>query len=184
MKVLFTGAAGQLGPALIAARPEGVQLLPCRRQELDLSDQDACRRLVREHQPDWVLNAGAYTAVDRAESEAELAHAVNALAPAALAEAQAEQLAQAEAALDVFQRFEAPEYSISDSVGPGALVEAEVDGDLSFFFLAPTGGGLTTDFLGCELTVITPDSRLYQSLADKKMGDSLDSPALTIMGLE
>ena len=90
MKVLLTGAAGQLGQALVAACPEGVELLPCRRQELDLSDQDACRRLVREHQPDWVLNAGAYTAVDRAESEAELAHAVNALAPAALAEAQAD----------------------------------------------------------------------------------------------
>lgn len=90
MKVLLTGAAGQLGQALIAACPEGVELLPCRRQELDLSDQDACRRLVREHQPDWVLNAGAYTAVDRAESDAELAHAVNALAPAALSEAQAD----------------------------------------------------------------------------------------------
>jgi dTDP-4-dehydrorhamnose reductase len=90
VKVLLTGAAGQLGQSLIAACPEGVQLFPCRRQELDLSDQDACRRLVREHQPDWVLNAGAYTAVDRAESEAELAHAVNALAPAALAEAQAD----------------------------------------------------------------------------------------------
>ena len=90
MKVLLTGAAGQLGQALIAACPQGIQLLPCRRQELDLSAQNACRRLVREHQPDWVLNAGAYTAVDRAESEAELAYAVNALAPAALAEAQAE----------------------------------------------------------------------------------------------
>ena len=57
---------------------------------MDLSDQEACRRLVQEHQPDWVLNAGAYTAVDRAESDAELAHAVNALAPEALAEAQAD----------------------------------------------------------------------------------------------
>ena len=119
---------------------------------------------------------------DEAKSEGK--YDTRAIEAAYLAEAQAEQLAQAEAALDVFQRFKAPDYSISDSVGPGALVEAEVDGDLSFFFLAPTGGGLTTDFLGCELTVITPDSRLYQSLADKKMGDSLDSPALTIMGLE
>ena len=90
MKVLLTGASGQLGQALIATCPEGVELLPCRRQELDLSDTEACRRLVQEHQPDCVLNAGAYTAVDRAESDPELAHAVNALAPAALAEAQSE----------------------------------------------------------------------------------------------
>jgi dTDP-4-dehydrorhamnose reductase len=90
VKVLLTGASGQLGQALIATCPEGVELLPCRRQELDLSDTEACRRLVQEHQPDWVFNAGAYTAVDRAESDSELAHAVNALAPAALAEAQSE----------------------------------------------------------------------------------------------
>ena len=39
---------------------------------------------MQEHQPDWVLNAGAYTAVDKAEAEPELAHAVNAGAPEAL----------------------------------------------------------------------------------------------------
>jgi len=90
VKVLLTGAAGQLGQTLIATCPERVELFPCRRQEMDLSDQDACRRLVQQHQPDWVLNAGAFTAVDRAESEPDLAHAVNAVAPAALAEAQSE----------------------------------------------------------------------------------------------
>ncbi len=89
MKVLLTGAAGQLGQALIAACPVGIELIACGRQELDLADQDACRSIVQAHQPNWVLNAGAYTAVDRAESEPELAHAVNALAPAALAQAQA-----------------------------------------------------------------------------------------------
>ncbi|MDB4537347.1 hypothetical protein N9230_01900 [Akkermansiaceae bacterium] len=119
---------------------------------------------------------------DEAKSEGK--YDTRAIEAAYLAEAQAEQLTQAEAALDVFQRFEASDYEISDAIGPGALVEAEVDGDLSFFFLAPTGGGLTTDFLGCELTVITPDSRLYQSLVDKKMGDTLETPSLTIMGLE
>ncbi len=60
MKVLLTGAAGQLGQALIAALP---------------------------HRPDWVLNAGAYTAVDKAESEPDLAMAVNGGAPRAFAEA-------------------------------------------------------------------------------------------------
>jgi len=89
MKVLLTGA-GQLGQALLAARPEGVQLISCSRPELDLADTAACRAVVETHRPDWVLNAGAYTAVDKAESEPELAQAVNAGAPAAFAEALAE----------------------------------------------------------------------------------------------
>jgi dTDP-4-dehydrorhamnose reductase len=93
MKVLLTGAAGQLGQALIGATPEGIELLPSSRSggngmvALDLADATACRKTVEEHRPDWVLNAGAYTAVDKAEAEPELAHAVNGAAPRAFAEA-------------------------------------------------------------------------------------------------
>ena len=69
MKVLLTGAAGQLGQALIASTPPEVELIACSRAELDLADTAACHAAVRDHQPDWVLNAGAYTAVDKAESD-------------------------------------------------------------------------------------------------------------------
>ena len=61
MKVLLTGAAGQLGQALIASTPAGVELIATSRRELDLADAQACRNAVQHHQPDWVLNAGAYT---------------------------------------------------------------------------------------------------------------------------
>ena len=57
---------------------------------LDLADAEACRAAVHQHRPDWVLNGGAYTAVDRAESEPELALAVNGGAPRAFAEAVAD----------------------------------------------------------------------------------------------
>jgi dTDP-4-dehydrorhamnose reductase len=87
VRVLLTGAAGQLGHALIASAPPEVQLLATDRRQLDLADAQACRDAVLEHRPDWVLNAGAYTAVDRAESEADRAMAVNAEAPRALAQA-------------------------------------------------------------------------------------------------
>ena len=87
MKVLLTGAAGQLGQALIASTPPGVELVACSRAELDLADPAACHAAVQAHRPSWVLNAGAYTAVDKAESEPELAQAVNAGAPGAFAEA-------------------------------------------------------------------------------------------------
>jgi len=95
VKVLLTGAAGQLGHALRQQLPGGVELIATSRSgdgaagllSLDLADAGACRAAVLEHLPDWVLNAGAYTAVDRAESEPELALAVNAGAPRAFAEA-------------------------------------------------------------------------------------------------
>jgi dTDP-4-dehydrorhamnose reductase len=90
MKVLLTGAAGQLGQALIASAPPQVELIACSRAELDLASPEDCRAAVQAHRPSWVLNAGAYTAVDKAESEPELAQAVNAGAPGAFAEALAE----------------------------------------------------------------------------------------------
>lgn len=96
MKVLLTGAAGQLGQALIASQPPEIELIATSRSggdgllALDLANAAACGAAVRSIRPDWVLNAGAYTAVDRAEGEPELALAVNAGAPAAFAEALAE----------------------------------------------------------------------------------------------
>jgi dTDP-4-dehydrorhamnose reductase len=90
MKVLLTGRQGQLGQALVQSVPQGIELIATGRSELDLSDESACGAAVAELRPDWVLNAGAYTAVDRAESEPELAAAVNADAPGAFARALAE----------------------------------------------------------------------------------------------
>ena len=89
LRVLLTGAGGQLGRALVASVPPGVELIATSRSggacelALDMANPGACRAAVKVHCPDWVLNAGAYTAVDRAESEPELVHAVNADAPAA-----------------------------------------------------------------------------------------------------
>jgi dTDP-4-dehydrorhamnose reductase len=87
VRVLLTGRHGQLGQALVASVPAGVELIATGRDTLDLADGAACRAAVDQHRPDWVLNAGAYTAVDRAESEPALAEAVNAGAPGAFAEA-------------------------------------------------------------------------------------------------
>ena len=89
-KVLITGCGGQLGQALLDALPPGVEGIATTRATLDLADGEACGAAVRQHRPDWVLNAGAYTAVDRAEGEPELARRVNAGAPEAFAAALAE----------------------------------------------------------------------------------------------
>lgn len=85
MKVLVTGAKGQLGRALAARVPAGIDCLALDRGGCDLADPAAIRTALATHKPDAVINAGAYTAVDRAESEAELARAVNATAVGVLA---------------------------------------------------------------------------------------------------
>jgi dTDP-4-dehydrorhamnose reductase len=81
MKALVTGAGGQLGRALAASAPAGVELVALGRADLDLADIPAIRQCVASHRPDVVINAGAFTAVDKAETERELAFAVNGAAP-------------------------------------------------------------------------------------------------------
>ncbi|MFT6181351.1 MAG: hypothetical protein ACI9NQ_001895 [Paracoccaceae bacterium] len=118
------------------------------------------------------------------ETKSEGKYDTRAIEAAYLAEAQAGQVALAEESLATFKRFNPRPYEINDEIGPGALVEVDQDGEICFYLLAPTGGGLMTDYLGCEVTVITPDSRLYQELADKKMGNELERPPLMVTGIE
>jgi dTDP-4-dehydrorhamnose reductase len=82
----LTGAGGQVGQELLRAFGDQAQPIPCDRRSLDLSSPEQIRSRVREIAPDVIINAAAYTAVDRAESEPELARAINAIAPGILAE--------------------------------------------------------------------------------------------------
>lgn len=76
-RVLISGADGQLGRALHGGVPEGVQALSANRLALDISNELAVRRWCEEHSPTAIINAAAYTAVDKAESDSELATKVN-----------------------------------------------------------------------------------------------------------
>jgi dTDP-4-dehydrorhamnose reductase len=87
LKVLLTGASGQVGRALIDSVPSGVQLSAFTRAQLDITDPAAVHAAVAAERPDLLINAAAYTAVDRAESEQAQAMAANAAAPRHLAEA-------------------------------------------------------------------------------------------------
>ena len=87
MKVLVTGGAGQLGQALQRTAPDGVALTAIDLAELDLSDFAAVRAFVLAERPDVIINAAAYTAVDKAETDEPLARAINAWAVAAIASA-------------------------------------------------------------------------------------------------
>lgn len=86
MKIFLTGRDGQVGGELLRSLAPIGPILATDRAALDLADPDAIRRVVRECKPGLIVNAAAYTAVDRAESEPELAMRVNGAAPGVLAE--------------------------------------------------------------------------------------------------
>ena len=77
MKVLITGKGGQLAWELEQLAPKNVQLLSCSAQDLDITDVNQVNSTIEQFQPDVVINAAAYTAVDKAETDTETAYAVN-----------------------------------------------------------------------------------------------------------
>jgi dTDP-4-dehydrorhamnose reductase len=87
MKMLITGASGQVGRALLGSAPAQVEVQALTRTELDIADADAVRDAVKAFRPNLVINAAAYTAVDKAETEPELAIASNFQGPRNLARA-------------------------------------------------------------------------------------------------
>jgi len=89
MRVLVTGAGGQVGRALAESVPAGVTATFLDRRQLDIADAAAVEACLKAHRPQVIINAAAYTAVDRAESEPEMAQAINAKGPANLARAAA-----------------------------------------------------------------------------------------------
>jgi len=86
MKILLLGKDGQVGWELQRALALLGELHACGRNDADFTDPESLRRLVRTAAPDVIVNAAAYTAVDKAEGDAGTAHAVNATAPGVLAE--------------------------------------------------------------------------------------------------
>lgn len=82
---MLTGVSGQIGHAISSVLSD-FQVIGLTRKALDLTDQNAIRRVIREIEPDLVIHPAAYTAVDKAESEPELVNAININAPRVIAE--------------------------------------------------------------------------------------------------
>jgi dTDP-4-dehydrorhamnose reductase len=85
-RILLTGKNGQIGGELERTLSVACELKAVGREELDLGKPECVRQTIREFRPQIILNAAAYTAVDKAESEEVLARAINADAPAVMAE--------------------------------------------------------------------------------------------------
>jgi dTDP-4-dehydrorhamnose reductase len=84
--ILLLGRNGQVGTDLTLLLPRLGEVVALNRQQLDLRKPSDIRRTVQELRPQWIVNAAAYTAVDQAESDEATARAINAEAPAVLAE--------------------------------------------------------------------------------------------------
>ncbi len=80
MKVLLTGAGGQLGESIVASAPDDWQLIALPSAEYDITNSNRTEEIFKEHAPEIVINAAAYTSVDKAEEEEQLARAINAAA--------------------------------------------------------------------------------------------------------
>jgi dTDP-4-dehydrorhamnose reductase len=85
-RILLVGKNGQIGSELLRLLPGIGEVVAPDRHELDLVDLENIRRMLRKIRPRLIVNAAAYTAVDAAESDQANAHAINANAPAVLAE--------------------------------------------------------------------------------------------------
>lgn len=86
MKILLTGKTGQVGFELERSLKGLGEIIAVDRNQMDLSDLDQVRDVIRSVKPDLIINPAAYTAVDKAESEPELAMRINGLAPGVMAE--------------------------------------------------------------------------------------------------
>lgn len=125
-KVLVTGAAGQVGRELVKLAPAGFEVVGYNSSELDITNVHQVQQVVAEQAPALIINAAAYTAVDKAESDAEGAYAVN--------ETGVANLAQAALALNipvfhistdyVFDGTATAPYKESDPVGPTGVYGA------------------------------------------------------------
>jgi len=127
MKILIAGGSGQLGSELVMqAEARGLDVIGLSRQELDITDFPEVERQVHALHPKLVINAAAYTAVDRAETETGQAYAVNRDGVANLAEAcRAIGVPLIHVSTDyVFDGSKAGSYGEMDAVGPTGIYGA------------------------------------------------------------
>jgi dTDP-4-dehydrorhamnose reductase len=144
-RVLLLGAGGQLGMQLKRRLAGEVELTALTRAELDFTDMAAIRAAIRKVEPEIVINAAAYTAVDKAESEPELCRLVNAVAPGVIAE----ELAKTNGWLIHYST----DY-VFDGSGTKPWVETDATGPLSVYGQTKLDGEVAIAAAGCRHVIL------------------------------
>ena len=141
MKIVLFGRGGQVGRELEPALPSLGRLIACGRDEADLERPDTVRDLIRRESPDIVINAAAYTAVDRAESEPERARQINADTVGIMAEEMAR--------LGGWLVHYSTDY-VFDGTKSGSYVETDPTGPLSVYGRTKLAGEQAIIASGCR----------------------------------
>ncbi|MFK7850453.1 MAG: transcription elongation factor GreAB [Akkermansiaceae bacterium] len=127
----------------------------------------------------------AHEAATDPDSKAESKYDTRSLEESYLATGQARQVKELEATLVALENFEPSEFDADEKIAAGALVKvkSERGGEEMFFFLAPASGGLEIDFEGKEVTLLSPESPLYQNLLGERAGAVLEAPPFRIVAV-
>lgn len=140
MKVLLTGAKGQLGSCFQDRLPQGWEVLATDSDVLDITDLDKVKQAVAQFKPNVIVNAAAYTAVDKAESDRELAALINETGPKNLALAANDVGARlVHVSTDyVFDGKANEPYTESDPTNPlGVYGQTKLDGEVAVMGIQP-----------------------------------------------
>lgn len=152
MKVLVVGREGQLARGLLgAAVGTGIQVVSIGRPDIDLADEKSVGAAFARERPDVAVNTAAYTAVDKAESEPAVAHAVNALG--------AEYVAKACAAHSIPVIHISTDY-VFDGMKDGPYIESDPTGPINVYGCTKLEGELRVA-KACERHVILRTAWLY-----------------------
>lgn len=145
MRILLTGVHGQLGADLLPLLQEQGEVIAVGRGECDLSSVSAIRKLVEQVQPSVIVNPAAYTAVNEAETQSDLAYAINGTAAGTLAE-------EARKINAVFIHY-STDY-VFDGSKPGAYTEIDAVGPINVYGASKLAGERAVETAGGRFLVL------------------------------
>jgi transcription elongation GreA/GreB family factor len=123
----------------------------------------------------------AHAAATDPDSKAEGKYDTRSLEASYLAAGQARQVDETAEAVKAFDALVLADFAIDDAIAMGAWVEVEMRGETCHFLLAPAAGGMVVEINGVEITLLTPESPLYQNLLGKRTGDFLEAAELMVL---
>lgn len=153
-----------------------VAVVSVKAELLHLVREELRNRLQRLADAAWEAHAAATDPGSKAEGKYD----TRSLEASYLAAGQSRQVEELAEAVRIFDTFAPPDFTMDDPIAMGALVEVDIRGEASWLLLAPAAGGLVVEQDGCEVTLLTPASKLYQSLLGRRVGEYLEESDMLV----